>query len=153
MARRRKKARRGFAQLSTGDLRAELARREGDLARERARLASELARIDEEMGGVRRGPGRPRGRRAGRPGRPPGKRGPGRPRGSRSGRRARNESNLVDSLKALLTGKTMSVTDATAKVQESGYKTTSPNFRTIVNQALLKAKNFRRVSRGQYTAK
>ena len=36
-------------------------------------------------------------------------------------------------------------------VQRNGYRTTSPNFRTIVNQTLIKhTDRFKRVSRGQY---
>ncbi|MEM9082824.1 MAG: hypothetical protein AAGB34_04445 [Planctomycetota bacterium] len=46
----------------------------------------------------------------------------------------------------------MSVTDAAHAVQQAGYATTSDNFRTIVNQTLLKDKRFKRVARGQYTA-
>ncbi|MEO1129536.1 MAG: hypothetical protein AAFX05_07495, partial [Planctomycetota bacterium] len=69
------------------------------------------------------------------------------------GRRPRNEASLADSLTKLLRNKAMSVTDAAQAVQDAGYKTTSPNFRTIVNQTLLKDKRFKRVARGQYTAK
>jgi hypothetical protein len=69
-------------------------------------------------------------------------------------RRARNTMNLVQSLQKTLKGKTLSVTDAAATVQREGYKTTSPNFRTIVNQALISnPKVFKKVSRGQYTCK
>ncbi len=69
-------------------------------------------------------------------------------------RRPRNEKNLVDSLLDTLNGKTMSVTDATRAVQEDGYMTTAANFRTIVNQALIREKKkFKKISRGQYTAR
>jgi hypothetical protein len=68
------------------------------------------------------------------------------------GKRPRNTANLADALAALLANATMSVTEAAEKVQEAGYRTTSPNFRTIVNQTFLKDKRFRRVSRGRYTA-
>ncbi len=67
--------------------------------------------------------------------------------------RPRNESSLVESLKKLLTDKVMSVTDVAEAVQKAGYATTSPNFRTIVNQALIASGKFKRVERGQYTAK
>lgn len=70
----------------------------------------------------------------------------GRPRGGRS-------STLAQALAALLKGKTMSVTDAAKAVQQAGYKTGSPNFRTIVNAALLANKGlFTRKGRGLYTA-
>jgi len=71
----------------------------------------------------------------------------------RRGRRPRNESNLADSLQKLLRNKTMSVTDAAQAVQEAGYKTTSPNFRTIVNQTLITDTRFKRTGRGMYTVK
>lgn len=47
----------------------------------------------------------------------------------------------------------MSVTEVAEAVQRQGYKTTSPSFRTIVNQTLINSGKFRPVSRGQYTAK
>lgn len=68
------------------------------------------------------------------------------------GRRPSNKTNLADALAALLARSTMSVTEMADAVQRAGYRTTSPNFRTIVNQTLLKDKRFRRVSRGRYTA-
>ncbi len=68
-------------------------------------------------------------------------------------RRARNDSNLVDALFQVLSGATMGVTEVASAVQQAGYRTTSPNFRTIVNQALIKDKRFKRVGRGKYTAK
>lgn len=69
-------------------------------------------------------------------------------------RRARNESNLADALHAVLNGVTMSVTEAAEAVQQAGYVTTAENFRTIVNQTLLREKNkFKKIARGQYTAK
>ncbi|MBL0926610.1 MAG: hypothetical protein IBJ11_03020 [Phycisphaerales bacterium] len=68
-------------------------------------------------------------------------------------KRPKNDSKLADALVAVLTGKTMSVTDVAEAVQKAGYKTTSPNFRTIVNQTLLRESRIKRVSRGQYTAK
>jgi hypothetical protein len=66
--------------------------------------------------------------------------------------RARNEVNLIDALAETLKGKTMSVTEVAEAVQKNGYKTTSPNFRTMVNAALLNKKRFKRIERGRYTA-
>jgi len=71
----------------------------------------------------------------------------------RRGRRPRNEASLADSLGKLLKNKIMSVTDAAQAVQEAGYKTTSPNFRTIVNQTLITDTRFKRTGRGMYTTK
>ncbi len=77
---------------------------------------------------------------------------PTKPRGSR--KRHRNDTNLVEALQQVLSGTTMGVTEAAAAVQAAGYKTTSPNFRTIVNQTLIKHSDaFSKKSRGKYTAK
>lgn len=151
---RKKRGTRALTSLSTADLQAELERRESQrdgLERERDALVQQLEAVEAELsalGGAgprRRGPGRPR--KVGGP-RPAAQ---GR---RRSGRRARNATNLVDALKKTLTGKTLSVTEATEQVQKEGYKTTSANFRTIVNQALTANRNvFKKVARGQYTAK
>ncbi len=61
---------------------------------------------------------------------------------------------LIEALQKVLANKTMSVTDVAEAVRSAGYHTTSDNFRTIVNQALLAHTNlFKKVDRGQYTAK
>ena len=80
------------------------------------------------------------------------KRSPSKPRGSR--KRHRNETNLVDALQLVLAGTTMGVSEVAQAVQDAGYKTTSPNFRTIVNQTLIKHPDvFQKQGRGLYTAK
>ncbi len=77
---------------------------------------------------------------------------PTKPRGAR--KRHRNDTNLVGALQQVLSGQTMGVTEAASAVQKAGYKTTSPNFRTIVNQTLIKHTDvFSKKGRGQYTAK
>lgn len=77
---------------------------------------------------------------------------PTKPRGSR--KRHRNSTNLVGALQKVLNGKTLGVTEAANAVQKAGYKTTSPNFRTIVNQTLIKHPDtFSKQGRGLYTAK
>lgn len=120
--------------MSIGELQAELQRRERGirkLERKRERLLGELSQIDIELAAV----------------------------GALSAsggvrRRPRNDMNLVESLAQVLDGRTMSVTDVTAEVQKAGYLTTAANFRTIVNQALIREKKvFKKISRGQYTAK
>ncbi len=68
-------------------------------------------------------------------------------------RRPKNDMNLVEALGKVLNGKTMSVTEVSVAVQKAGYKTTSPSFRTIVNQTLINSGKFRRVERGRYTSK
>ncbi len=151
----------GLSRLSVADLRREIGRRQkmvGGLMRKREKLVSQLNAIDAELaeygnlpgggaaGGRGRGPGRPAGRPAAA-----GRRGGG--GGGGGGRRPRNDATLVESLKKVLTGKTMSVTEVAQAVQEAGYKTSSPSFRTIVNQTLINSGEFKRVGRGQYTAK
>jgi hypothetical protein len=129
-----------------------------DLIRTRDEMSAKLEELNAEIsqfspgaaisGGVlRRGRGRPRGSknvaRSGAP-RNNAPRGRGRPR---------NPNSLVESLRAVLSGKTYSVTDVAQAVQDAGYKTKSANFRTIVNQALLaNPKIFRKIARGEYTA-
>ncbi len=134
-----KRAVRGLKNVSSDALTRELARRQGmasTLMRQRQKLAAQLDALDRKI--ARFGGSAPSGRRG---------RGPGQPRGQ-------NSSTLAGALAALLKGKTMSVTDMAQAVQDAGYKTNSPNFRTIVNAAMIAHKDlFRRVSRGQYTAK
>ncbi len=67
--------------------------------------------------------------------------------------RPKNEMTLVEALEAALKGKTMNVTDVAEAVQKQGYRTSSNNFRTQVNIALIKSGKFKRVGRGEYTAK
>ncbi len=121
--------------LSVSELRRELARRErrvGNMLRKRERLLAKVraldAQIAEHGGSIRAG-------------------------GLAIRRRPKNDMNLVEALTKVLTNKVMSVTDVSQAVQEFGYKTTSPSFRTIVNQTLINSGKFKRVERGQYTAK
>jgi hypothetical protein len=116
--------------VDSGELARELRRRRasaGKLARKRVRLLEQVAAIDAEL--VRLDASAVAGRR-----------------------RPRNESNLHEALAKLLKDNPLTVTQAAEKVQEAGYKTTSPNFRTIVNQTLLKS-GFKRIRRGVYQAK
>lgn len=153
-----------LTRISTRELRRELDRRQnrmGTLLARREKLAAELADIDSELEAfgpmkspAKRGPGRPRGtkskrktrttRRAGR-----------KPRKANRGAvtRAENTMTLTDALKKVLKNKTMGVTEVSNAVQKAGYKTNADNFRTIVNQTLIKnPKTFKKVARGQYTA-
>lgn len=85
------------------------------------------------------------------PGRPPGS---GGGRGGRRGRRAKNAMSLVETLKQVLAGRTLAVTDAVQEVQKAGYRSNSKTFRTIVNQALIANPTiFKKEGRGLYTAK
>ena len=144
MARTSARAPRGLARIPVSVLEKELTRRERAIHRLQRRyrtLVDRAGRIEAQIvaeGGSIHSNGVAR---RGRPGAIPGR------------RRARNEMNLVQALARVLKGKEMGVTEVSHAVQRAGYRTTSPNFRTIVNQALINSTLFRRVSRGKYTAK
>ena len=124
--------------LSFDDLQNEMRRRERDLKRllsKRDRLQAQVREIEAEIQSL--GGSGAFGVTAG-----------GLPR-----RRPHNDMSLSEALGNLLKSTTMSVTQAAQEVQRAGYKTTSASFRTIVNQTLIKDSRFKKVSRGQYTAK
>lgn len=123
-----------LSRISVEELNRELRRRHGQAGRlvsKRDKLAARLAALDDEIAGL----------------------GVTFHGGGVRRTRPRNELTLVDALAKVLDGKTMSVTDVAGAVQAAGYHTTSPSFRTIVNQALIASGKFKRVGRGQYTAK
>jgi hypothetical protein len=75
---------------------------------------------------------------------------------SNGGTRVRNEKNLVSFLEDVLSKhpKGLPVGDIANEVLSAGYKTSSGNFRGIVNQTLIKeAKKFTSVERGVYALK
>ena len=121
-------------EMSTEALEAELRRRRSDLGklvRKRDRLTDQLKEVNEmiaQMGG------------------PIGISEPGR-------KRPRNKRTLPEALADVPRGVDMSVTEAAEAVQLAGYRTTSPSFRTIVNQTLIRDKRFKKISRGRYTVK
>ncbi len=137
-----RRAVRGLANVPSDSLSRELARRQkvaSELEVKHANLLAEVADLERE---IRECGGNVNGATADR-----GNGKAGRPRGGRS-------STLPQALAQLLKGKTMSVTDAAEAVQRAGYATKSPNFRVIVNAALLREKAlFKRKGRGLYTAK
>jgi len=125
----------GLTGLSVSDLRRELMRRErrvGGLVRRRERLMLKVRELESQImehGGSARGGG------------------------LTLRKRPKNEMNLVQALSKVLADKVMSVTEVSQAVQDAGYNTTSPSFRTIVNQTLINSGKFKRVERGKYTAK
>lgn len=130
-------AKRALTGLSLGELQSEIRKREKrvtSLMSKRTAILKKLQDIDAEIasygGAVRSASGKMTGRK-----------------------RPRNDSNLADALVAVLRNKVLSVTEVAEEVQKDGYITTSPNFRTIVNQTLIKDKRIKKVSRGKYTAK
>jgi hypothetical protein len=128
-----------LSSLSVSEILRELNKRKrgvASLQRKRAKLTAKLEALDAriaELGGSVSG-------------------GPMKMRAGGGRKRPKNDSNLVDALRGVLKGKTMGVSEAADAVQKAGYATSSPNFRTIVNQALIASGKFKRVSRGQYTA-
>ena len=77
--------------------------------------------------------------------------------GGRSrGGRARNAMSLTAVMEDVLgkAGKPMQVGDILARVEASGYRSSSPNFRGIINQTLIKEKKrFASAGRGLYQLK
>lgn len=147
MAKKRKKSgssRANLSKISTAALQSELERREGELEEletYRAELVAELSEVDRELkdlGAVVSSVSRT-------------KRAP-RTYGGGGGKRPHNKWNLEESLARVLRHKTMGVSEVADAVQKAGYKTTSPNFRTIVNQTLLKSKLIKKLGRSAYTA-
>ncbi len=160
---RNRTSRSNLKTASLSELQAEVARRAsevGGLVAERDELAARVAELDEQiqllnsLGGgaapARRGPGRPAKKRRGRP--VGSKNRTTKKRAATGRKRPKNSMNLSEALAKMLKGKTMGVNEAAANVQKAGYKTNSANFRTIVNQTLIKDDRFKKVARGQYTA-
>jgi hypothetical protein len=133
---------------TVADIRRELRRRLSDMEQRRDALARQLHAVETAIAEFEVESGLTARRRPtfGRP---------GNGRAQRDGaKRHGNAIRLVDALRRILRDRTLSVTEMAAAVQEAGYRTTSPNFRTIVNQALINHTDvFRRVSRGKYTAR
>jgi hypothetical protein len=70
------------------------------------------------------------------------------------GARAKNALSLVATLEAVLKGKdAMQVGDIVSAVGARGYRSSSANFRGIVNQTLIKEKQFTSAGRGLYRLK
>ncbi len=136
--------------ISTDALRAELERREDGLAQLEAEYDAKLAELDalrieiESLGGA---PGAVRGRATG------GRRAAPVRRKAGARKRPKNDMNLEEALAITLKGKQMGVTEAAEAVQKNGYRTNAANFRTIVNQTLIKSPLIKKVERGVYTAK
>jgi len=143
-----------LSRLSTREIQAEIERRQAEattIRSQRDAIARQVAELDKQIADLggdaflrsRKRRGRPRGSKkkvngsaAGKP--------------SRRGRRG----GLADVLHSLLQGKTMSVPEMAQAAKKAGHKTKSKNFRTVVGLTLINhRKMFKRVSRGQYTAK
>ncbi len=130
MAKNPSRGRDGIESLSISELQAEINRRAkglNKLLRRRQTLINKLAALDQAIVAS------------------------GGSSGSRGGRAS--GGGLRDTIAKVLSGKTMSVTEIAEAVVKSGYVTTSPNFKVMVNQQLIGNKKlFKRVGRGQYSA-
>ncbi len=158
-------AKRKLSNFDTAALRKELDRREGSIQKlldARAKCASQLSDLDAEikaMGGGSAAPAKKAPVASAAP-----KKGRGRPKGSKNkkgtakaktaGRGKSKKLTLVKAIGQVLDGTVLSVTDIADEVKKVGYKSKSATFRTIVNQTLLKhTDKFKKIARGQYTAK
>ena len=73
---------------------------------------------------------------------------------ARGSGRAKNAQSLVATLGAVLKGKeSMFVGDIVDAVEARGYRSSSANFRGIVNQTLIKESQFASAGRGMYQLK
>lgn len=138
-----------IARLTTAQLKRELERREKLAVRlqaRRSRIAQGLAAVVaaiRQLGGM---PTRSGSRQ--RPRRTIAK------ASRRAGRRAHNEFPLHLALHKVLRGRTLGIKEMMAAVKRAGFKSKSKSFRTTVSVALAThRKLFKRVSRGQYTAR
>lgn len=139
-----------LATATVAELQAEIERRQQTasvLSTQRDSLLAQIEQIDQELATY--GAPRPRAMKARRTAIR------GTRKGSVNGRGRRgNKLSLVGVLQQVLKGSTLGVSEAASAAQKAGYKTTSPNFRTIVNAALLGNRSaFKKVARGQYTAR
>ena len=110
-----------------------------ELQRERNKLMQRLDALDRKLGALAGAGGRFRNGSSGGGG----------------GGRARNPKSLVASMEAVLSraSKPMSVGDIMDGVRAAGYRSSSANFRGIVNQTLIKEKRFASAGRGIYQLK
>ena len=134
-------AKRALSNVSTVDIQAELRRRQQKLPalqRKQKKLLADLAEVENQLAAL----GISASKRTAAGAAP-------------RGRRPKNKRNLADTLASVLSKtKPMRVIEAVAAVKKAGYKTTSNNFNTIVNQTLLKdKKRFKQTGRGKYVVK
>jgi len=134
-------AKRALSNVSTVDIQAELRRRQQKLPalqRKQKKLLADLAEVENQLAAL----GTSASKRAAAGTAP-------------RGRRPKNKKNLADTLASVLSKtKPTRVIEAVAAVKKAGYKTTSNNFNTIVNQTLLKdKKRFKQTGRGKYVVK
>ncbi len=136
-----------ISRVSTSVLLKEVDRRErqaDQLLGERDSLVARLDEIDAELANFdvagaaapSRAPAATRGRK---------------PAGGKRGPRPKNKTTLEGAMVSVIKNKTMGVSEIADAVKKSGYKTNAANFRTMVNQTLIKSKSFKKIERGLYT--
>ena len=150
-----------LSRIASADLQAELERRQsmvGELMQRQRELQEALEKLESEidllepasLNGLSRAGSRPRPRVAGNRG---GRRGAGE-RQRRGSKRPANKMNLAEYVTKVLTKKTMGVADVAKAVTAAGYRSNSSDLGKVVYQTLFKHPDrFKRVGRGQYTAK
>ena len=127
--------------MSIAQLEQMLAGRKAELNQKQKEHSRLLARLHELEADIRR-LGGSAGRRGGGGG------------AGGAGTRARNDKNLIETLEEVLKpGKPMKVGEIAEAAQKSGYRSNSANFRSIVNQTLIKDKRFGSAGRGLYQLK
>ena len=120
-----------LSSLTVSDLESELRRRQKALPR----LERQRRKLLEKLAGVERDIARLGGAGG----------------GGRGATRPRNKMPLADVIFKVLDKKTpMKVSNIVEAVKNAGYRTTSNNFSTIVNQTLIKDKRFKSAERGHY---
>ena len=125
--------------MSIAQLEQLLAGRRQELNAKQREHSKVLARLQELEADIRR-----LGGSAGRRGRG----------GAGGGTRAHNAKSLIETLEDVLKGgKPMKVGDIADAAQKTGYRSNSANFRSIVNQTLIKDKRFGSAGRGVYQLK
>ena len=121
-----------FGGMSISQIESLLQQRRGELGKlrkQRAELERDMAKLDRKIESL----------------------GGGRSRGGR----AKNQMSLTALMDEILqkASKPMQVGDILAKVEAAGYRSSSANFRSIINQTLIKDKRFSSAGRGLYQLK
>ena len=127
--------------MSIADLRQEIERRQKLLPK----LIAQRDALNREITELR-GIATPEARKAAKP--------VAAPKKTRRRHRAKNKVGLADALAGFLKGKAkVTIGVAMEGVLAAGYKSNARDFRSVVNNTLLKDKRFKKVGRGEFTLK
>jgi hypothetical protein len=126
--------------VSLAELQDELQRRRKQLPglqAKRDKLAKQLAEVDKQIE-MLQGKGKA----------------PAKPSTRKTRKRPKNAVSLPDILEKVMKGKgSVGIGEAMEMALAEGYKSSSSQFRNIINQTLNKDPRFKKVARGQYTLK